>query len=375
MEHVDLEYARRPDGTLRVALGGDWKLARGIPAPKGLVEEIEKSPFPMKLVFQTDVLAGWDSGLLTFLRSVLSRCAQLGVEVDRQGLPEGVRRLLALASAVPARAGRRGSEPEPVLARVGNAAIAWWIACRDMLAFIGEAFLSLLHLLAGKARFRRSDFLLVVQDCGARSLPIVALINLLVGLILAFVGAIELRRFGAQIYVADLVGIGMLRDIAPIMTGIIVTGRTGASFAAQLGTMEANQEIDALRTLGIPPMDFLVLPRLLALSLMMPLLCLYADLMGIAGGLVVGGSMLGISPVQYLLETKHAIHLNDLFLGLFMSAVFGVLVALAGCLRGVRSGRSASAVGEATTSAVVTGIVSIVVATAIITGIAYVLGI
>src|SRR5438874_1864383 len=298
MEHVDLKYARRPDGTLHVALAGEWKLGRGIPAPQGVIEEMGKSPLPRKVIFETGVLASWDSGLLTFLSSVLSRCTQLGVEVDRQGLPEGVRRLLALASAVPARAGRRGSEPEPVLARVGNAAIAWWIACGDMLAFIGEAFLSLLHLLAGKARFRRSDFLLVVQDCGARSLPIVALINLLVGLILAFVGAIELRRFGAEIYVADLVGIGMLRDIAPIMTGIIVTGRTGASFAAQLGTMEANQEIDALRTLGIPPMDFLVLPRLLALSLMMPLLCLYADLMGVAGGLVVGGSMLGISPVQ-----------------------------------------------------------------------------
>jgi phospholipid/cholesterol/gamma-HCH transport system permease protein len=244
-----------------------------------------------------------------------------------------------------------------------------------MLAFVGDAFLSLLRLFAGKARFRRSDFLLVLQDCGARSLPIVALINLLVGLILAFVGAIELRRFGAQIYVADLVGIGMLRDVAPIMTGIIVSGRTGASFAAQLGTMEANEEIDALRTAGIPPMDFLVLPRLLALSLMMPLLCLYADLLAIGGGLVVGASMLDISPIQYLLETKRAIHLNDLFLGLFMSAVFGVLVALAGCMRGVSSGRSASAVGEATTSAVVTSIVSIVVATAIITAIAYVVGI
>ena len=139
--------------------------------------------------------------------------------------------------------------------------------------------------------------------------------------------------------------------------------------------MEANQEIDALRTLGIPPMDFLVLPRLLALSLMMPLLCLYADLLGIFGGLVVAGSMLGISPIQYFLETKHAVHLNDLFLGLFMSAIFGVLVALTGCMRGLRSGRSASAVGEATTSAVVTGIVSIVVATAIITAISYVLGI
>ncbi len=321
MEQVDLEYARRPDGTLRVALGGDWRLAHGIPAPRGIIEEIEKSPLPKKVIFETGILGGWDSGLLTFLMAVLSRCTQLGVEADRHGLPEGIRRLL------------------------------------------------------GKARFRRSDFLLTVQDCGARSLPIVALINLLVGLILAFVGAIELRRFGAQIYVADLVGIGMLREIAPIMTGIIVTGRTGASFAAELGTMEASQEIDALRTLGIPPIDFLVLPRLLALCLMMPLLCLYADLLGIAGGLVVAGSMLDISPVQYLLETKSAVHLNDLFLGLFMSAVFGVLVAITGCMRGIRSGRSASAVGEATTSAVVTGIVSIVVATAIITAISYVLGI
>jgi phospholipid/cholesterol/gamma-HCH transport system permease protein len=372
---VDLDYERGPDGTLRVALGGDWTLGRGIPAASGVIERIESPPLPSKVVFDTRILAGWDSGLLTFLLAVLSRCAQLGVEADPRGLPEGVRRLLALATAAPAGPGRRKPEREAVLARAGGVAMAGWSAFGEMLAFVGEAFLSLLRLCAGKARFQRSDFLLAVQDCGARSLPIVALINLLVGLILAFVGAIQLSRFGAQIYVADLVGIGMLRDIAPIMTGIIVTGRTGASFAAQLGTMEANEEIDALRTLGIPPMDFLVLPRLLALSLMMPLLCLYADLMGIAGGLVVAGSMLDVSPLQYLLETKKAIHLNDLFLGLFMSAVFGVLVSLAGCMRGIRSGRSASAVGEATTSAVVTGIVSIVVATAIITAISYALGI
>jgi len=375
MEQVDLSYTRGPDGTLRVALAGDWTLARGIPAPKAVIEEIERPPLPRRVIFETGVLAGWDSGLLTFLLAVLSRCAQLGVEADRLGLPEGVRKLLALATAVPARSGRHIPEPEAIFARVGGAAIAWWIGLGETLAFIGEACLSLLRLFAGKARFRRSDLLLAVQDCGARSLSIVALINLLVGLILAFVGAIQLRRFGAQIYVADLVGIGMLRDIAPIMTGIIVTGRTGASFAAQLGTMEANGEIDALRTLGIPPMDFLVLPRLLALCLMMPLLCLYADLAGILGGMVVAGSMLDLSPTQYLLETKHAVRLNDLFLGLFMSAVFGVLVALTGCLRGIGSGRSASAVGEATTSAVVTGIVSIVVATAIITAISYVLGI
>jgi phospholipid/cholesterol/gamma-HCH transport system permease protein len=375
MQQVDLEYARRPDGTLHVALGGEWKLASGIPASVGVLEEIERPPRPQRVLLETSVLAGWDSGLLTFLLAVLSRCAQLGVEVDRHGLPEGVKQLLALATSVPARPARRPSGPDHFLARVGDAAIGWWNDCSNALAFIGEAFLSLLRLFTGKARFRRVDFLGAVQGCGARSLGIVALINLLVGIILAFVGAIELRAFGAQIYVSHLVGIGMLRDIAPIMTGIIVTGRTGASFAAELATMEANQETDALRTLGISPMDFLVLPRLLALSLMMPLLCLYADLLGIFGGLVVAGSMLGISPMQYLLEMTRAVRLNDLFLGLFMSAVFGVLVALTACMRGLRSGHSASAVGEATTSAVVTGIVSIVLATAIITGISYVLGI
>jgi phospholipid/cholesterol/gamma-HCH transport system permease protein len=375
VQRVNLEYARRPDGTLHVALGGEWKLGGGIPAPQGVLEEIARLPHPQRLMLETSVLAGWDSGLLTFLLAVVSRCTELGVEVDRHGLPEGVKQLLALATAVPARPARRRATPKPFLARVGDAAIGWRNGWRDTLAFIGEAFVSLLGLLTGKARFRRSDLLRALQDCGAQSLGIVALINLLVGIILAFVGAIELRNFGAQIYVAHLVGIGMLRDIAPIMTGIIVTGRTGASFTAELATMEANQEIDALKTLGIPPMDFLVLPRLLALSLMMPLLCLYADLVGITGGLVVSASMLGISPVQYLEETKRAVGINHLFLGLFMSFVFGVLVALTGCMRGIRSGRSASGVGEATTSAVVTGIVNIVVATAIITVISYVLGI
>jgi phospholipid/cholesterol/gamma-HCH transport system permease protein len=376
MARVNLDYARAPDGTLDVALGGDWRLGCGIPAPDGVLGEIQKSPLPRKVTFDTGVLAGWDSGLLTFLKAVLSRCSQLGVEVDPHGLPEGVKRLLALATAVPASTGARSSpQPEPVLARVGDAVIAGWTACGEALAFIGDAFLSLVRLATGKAQFRRSDFLLVVQDCGARSLPIVSLISLLVGLILAFVGAMQLRMFGAQIYVADLVGISIVREMGAIMAGIIVTGRTGASFAAQLGTMQANEEIDALRTLGIPPMDFLVLPRLLALSLMMPLLCLYADLMGILGGLIVAVTMLDINATQYWLETKRALHLDDVFLGVFMSGVFGVLVALTGCMRGIGSGRSASAVGEATTSAVVTGIVSIVVATAIITIIAHVLGI
>ncbi|MFO0981414.1 MAG: ABC transporter permease [Planctomycetota bacterium] len=198
---------------------------------------------------------------------------------------------------------------------------------------------------------------------------------MLVGLILAFVGAVQLEMFGAQIYVASLVGIAMVRVMAAVMTGIIIAGRTGAAFAAQLGTMQVNEEIDALRTMGFSPIEFLVLPRMLALSIMMPLLCLYADLMGVLGGLVVGVGMLHLSIEQYLNQTRASVHLADLVIGLVHGAVFGVLVALAGCLRGMQCGRSASAVGQAVTSAVVTSIVSIIVATAIITVACNVLGI
>lgn len=301
---------------------------------------------------------------------------QNGLRVDRSGLPEGVQKLLTLASAVPERSGVRRTDTRlPFVARVGDTAQTVWRDAIDTVTFVGEAVQALGRFVRGKARFRYSDLLLIMQECGARALPIVSLISLLVGLILAYVGAIQLRMFGAQIYVADLVGIGMVRALAAIMTGIIIAGRTGASFAAQLGTMQVNEEIDALQTLGIPPIDFLVLPRMVALSIMMPLLCLYADLMGILGGLFVGVAVLGLNPMQYMIQTQGAISTNDLWVGLFSSGVFGVLVAMAGCLRGMQCGRSASAVGEATTSAVVTSIISIIIATAVITIVADILGI
>jgi phospholipid/cholesterol/gamma-HCH transport system permease protein len=205
--------------------------------------------------------------------------------------------------------------------------------------------------------------------------PIVSLISFLIGLILAFVGVLELALFGAEVYVADLVGIAMVREMGAIMTGIIMAGRTGAAYAAQLGTMQVNEEIDALETLAIPPMEFLVLPRMLALTLMMPFLVLYAGLMGILGGALVAVGMYDINIIVYLDRTKAAIGLNDLFIGLFMGVVFGILVALSGCLRGMQCGRSASAVGDAATSAVVTGIVAIIIATALITVVCSILGI
>jgi phospholipid/cholesterol/gamma-HCH transport system permease protein len=188
----------------------------------------------------------------------------------------------------------------------------------------------------------------------------VALINFLVGLILAFVGAGQLARFGASIYTADLVAVATVREMACMMTGIILCGRTGAAFAAQLGTMKVNQEIDAFRTFGISPFEFLVLPRVLALILMTPLLVLFGDLISIGGGLLASMLILDGTPQVYLQRTVESIRLSGFLLGVFKGSCFGVIIALTGCLRGMQCGSNAAAVGLATTSAVVTGITWII---------------
>ncbi len=371
-----LTVSRPSEDSLLVSLAGDWTLGRELPSTLEIERNIRSSGPPRRLAFDSQGLVGWESGLLTFLLKVRELCRGERITLEDDGLPPGVRRLLALATAVPERKGaRKEKRREGFFASVGGNAIAFWESFQEMLAFIGEAAVAMGRLLTGRARFQLTDFLKLLQQCGAEALPIVSLISLLVGLILAFVGAVQLRMFGAQIYVASLVGIAMVRVMGAIMTGVIVAGRTGASFAAELGTMQVNEEIDALKTLGIPPMEFLVLPRMLALTLMMPLLCLYADLMGILGGLIVGVLMLDLNVMEYFQKTSESVTMVFLWIGLFHGAVFGVLVALSGCLRGIQCGRSASAVGQATTSAVVTSIVSIIVATAIITVVCDVLNI
>jgi phospholipid/cholesterol/gamma-HCH transport system permease protein len=372
----ELKFSKPSDEVLVMHLSGDWRIENDLPSASDAEREIERGPQLQRIAFDTKDLHGWDSGLLTYLIHVIKQSSIRNIDVDRKGLPEGIQRLLSLASAVPERTGvHREMAPTPLLERFGEAAIKFWRANLEMIEFVGEVFIAFSKMLVGKAQFRRADLFLIIQESGAEALPIVSLISLLVGLILAFIGALQLKLFGAQIYVASAVGIGMTRVMAAVMTGIIMAGRTGASFAAQLGTMQVNEEIDALITLGISPMEFLVLPRVLALSLMMPLLCLYADLISMLGGLIVGIGVLDLNFAEYYNHTRQAVKLQDVWIGLFSSAVFGVLVALVGCLRGMQSGRSASAVGEAVTSAVVASIVSITVATAIITVVCNVLGI
>ena len=374
--HGEMTLQKTAQDTLTVALSGSWKLTEQLPSADEVRQKLEAAPGIGRVAFDSRQLAGWDSGLLIFLTQVSEFCAQKKIAIEGGGLPEGARKMLALAAAVPEKKDARKAEGRVgFLTHVGSETVDFFRSSGEILAFIGDTVIAFLRLLRGRAQYRKTDLWLVMEACGGQALPIVSLICFLVGLILAFIGAIQLQLFGAQIYVADLVGIAMVRLMAAIMTGIVMAGRTGGAFAAQLGTMQVNQEIDALKTLGISPMEFLVLPRMLALALMMPLLCLYANLMGILGGMVVGVGMLDIGFVQYYNETAKAVNLWNLGIGLFSGIVFGVIVALSGCMRGMQCGRSASAVGDAATSAVVTAIVGIIVSTALITVLCDLLGI
>ncbi len=356
-----LVVERKSSGILVARLSGNWRGQRGLPDVAVIREALGEEPPVKSLGFDTAGLAGWDSRFVAFVGRCAELCHDRGIEFQGEGLPEGVRRLLRLSHAVPGKLDTRGAAAKPsFLQDLGERAVKDWEGAVGLLRFLGENVLALGNLLRGRAQFRWADAFLVMEQCGPQALGIVAMINFLIGLILAFVGAIQLQRFGASIYVADLVGIATVREMGCVMTGIILSGRTGAAFAAQLGTMKLNEEISALQTFGISPIEFLVLPRMVALILMMPFLCIFADLISIAGGFFVSVSMLDVTPTVYLTRTVHAIELKSLLLGVGKGCFFGFLVAYTGCLRGMQSGFDAAAVGEATTRAVVSGITAII---------------
>jgi phospholipid/cholesterol/gamma-HCH transport system permease protein len=360
-----VDLARRGSDLL-VALHGHFTLDAGLPGSDLLVREIEREP-PRRLVFEAGRLDAWDSALVTFVHAATLVAEARGIEMETRGLPEGVRRLVALARAAPPRPTSAAQVDDAITARVGRVALRAWGTLGDALSFLGETIVAAGALLRGRARFRRVDLLHAFEVTGVGALGIVALINFLIGAVLAFVGAVQLQQFGASIFVASLVGIGVTRELGALMTGIVMAGRTGASFAAVLGTMTVNEEIDALTTMGLKPAEFLVLPRVLATALMLPALVAYADLLGMLGGLFVGVTMLDLGTVEYFRQTQSSLPLRHVVIGLAKGVLFGVVVALTGCYYGIRCGRSAAAVGDATTRAVVMGIVLVVVVDAVAT--------
>ena len=360
---------------LLVGLKGTWQISAHLPGTTAIEAALDGPPAPEGIQFDSAAIEGWDSSVLTFLMGVEDAADDRNIPVDRAGLPDGMRRLVQLARTVPER-GTRAEEPrKSPLARLGSLGLQAYDGARDELRFLGEASEAFVRFLRGKASYRKSDLRLLIQQAGADAIGIASLVSLLFGLILAFVGAVQLQQFGASIYVADLVGVGMVRDMAAFMTAIIVAGRSGAAFAAQIGTMKVTEEIDALRTTGISPMEFLVVPRVVALVLMMPLLTIYADFMGILGGYLVGTGLLDISPRAYIQQTTNAVNMTHFIPGVVKGTVYGLLVALAGCKQGMDAGSSASAVGDAATKAVVNGVVAIIVACGLAQVISWVFGI
>jgi phospholipid/cholesterol/gamma-HCH transport system permease protein len=361
-------------GTLVVRLSGRWTVHEGLPSGPELIPLVQSLPSGGRVVLEDDGIGDWDSLLLAFVRTVTLVAADRGVSVDASSLPEGARRLMGLAAAVPPQDQERPAEDDALTARVGSVAIRFWETASDATEFLGEVLEAFGTLLRGKARFRRVDLMHALETAGVGALGIVALINFLVGTVLAFVGAVQLEQFGAQIYVADLVGIAVARVLGALMTGIVMSGRTGASFAAVLGTMNVNEETDALRTMGLKPVEFLVLPRVIATTLMLPALTAYGILMGTLGGMFIAVGLLRIGAIEYITQTQGALDVRQVLIGLSMGLAFGVVVALTGCYYGLRCGRSSAAVGQATTKAVVSSIVLVVVVTAVFTVVLYAMG-
>lgn len=356
------------DDGLSLALSGDWLLKNEPPSVESVLDDLAKLEPGQKIRFSSHELGDWDTALVTRLVA-LRRAAESGEhELETDGLPEGAGRLLSMAFAVREPEGaRRRHRHRSIAESVGEHVLEMLGDARQLFAFTGELVLSFGRLLRGKATYLRSDLVQHIQEAGIEALAIVSVISFLIGMIFAFVGVMQLNAFGAGIYTADLVAVAMVREMSPIMTAIIMAGRTGASYAAQIGTMKVNEEVDALSTLGMNPIDFLVMPRVIALVTMMPLLTLYSSFMGILGGLSVGMTMVDASLVQYVAQTIAAVNLSTLFGGLFKSIVYGSLVALAGCQQGMACGNSAMAVGQSTTRAVVMGIVLIVVSASALT--------
>jgi phospholipid/cholesterol/gamma-HCH transport system permease protein len=324
---------------------------------------------------ETPVDWSWGTVDAAFLARIVQELERSQQQISIHGLPQDLHKLLVLARGRPSAGTSTTTAPPGLAMRVGVVAVGWARNLREFVNLLGQTLLLLPRFIAGHAKMRGSEMLEVLAESSSRALLIVGIVNILMGAILAFVGAVQLKAFGAGIYVANLVGIASVRELTPILTAIVLAGRTGASFAARIATMQGNEEIDALTTLGVSPVEFLVVPRVVALSLLMPLLFVYGSALALFGGLCVAVPFLDLSAVTYMNQTQHAIGAAQFAIGSLKAFVFGAVVALLGCHCGLRSDRSAAGVGAATTTAVVSAIVAIIAVDAVFAVCTNVLGI
>ncbi len=363
-------------GTARLTLRmtGDW-IAQAGSLPAFPADRLGTIPPGQGFAISMDGVGNWDAGLIVFLWDAKRAAAAAKIAVDWSQLPDAAQKLLLLLPDrvdAPDKAMHYRFAPFNAIGGYTIGAVTELGAVAELL---GTALLGLVSALRGRARVRAEDVLANIRDAGPSALIIVSIVNFLVGAILAFVGAAQLKKFAAGIYVANLVGLAMVREMSAVMTAIVMAGRTGGAYAARIATMEGGEEIDALKVIGIPVSDYILLPSILALILTMPFLYLYGCLVGVVGGLIVSIGMLNISVAGYLHQTVGAVSLGQFVFGFVKSIAFAILIATTSCRIGLKAGRSAADVGNAATQAVVIGIVGVIALDALFAVIADAVGI
>ena len=338
----------RLEGT-RLVFAGDWALPNvppALPASEALSE------------IDLTAVSDWDSNLVSALWK-LQKAA--GKPIPMTGAPENIQKLLSLSLVT------SGQPHSKFHLDSRRYKAAMWLhhaqfAVTDAVTFLGEIIIRIGAMTKTRQHMRPNDWLIELEEAGWRALPIVLFISFLIGLMLAYVGSIQLEMFGANVYVANLVGLAMTREMGALITGIVMAGRTGSAYAAKIGSMKRAEELDALKTMGLSPIDMVVLPRVAALTLMLPLLAVFSTFMGMFGGMIVGNTVLDVSVPRYIQATAEAVPVKHFFIGISKAVIFGFLIAFASAWRGMRCGNTADAVGEAATSAVVLSITLIIVA-------------
>ncbi len=345
-------------------LSGDW---RGV--GQGALAAPPQAIDAGRVVVDARQLLAWDAALPALLWQTLAPLRRRRVALDIDTLPGALHAVIELAlRAEPPRDAMTAAAPVPVARGLGWAARLGGRLRHNATEalvtanFVGEVMLALGRLIRGRSDMRWSDVVVQIDRCGPQSLPIVALTCALIGLMLAYMGGAQLDRIGAEAYIANVVTVGMVRELAGLMIGIILSGRLGAAFAAQLGSMHADEEVDALRVMGVDPIDYLVLPRLIALMMVAPMLWAYAALVGVLAGLPAASAVYGVPPADYLNKCLAVLSFKHVWIGLFKCGMYVVLLSIAGCREGLNAGRSTEAVGDAVTTAVVKSLVWIVTA-------------
>lgn len=350
-----------------LALSGSWT-ARGIGAIERQLELV-RVPSRAQAIADGAGIEALDSSGAWMLQKLLLRLRDEGIVVTLRGLrPEFVKLLDVVAQQVADQAARPASAASPppsVLAGIGQSAAAAFEQAVALLGFVGETAFALVKCVVHPGRFRWRPILYNIRTAGFDALPIVGLLSFLLGIVVAYQGANQLRQYGANIFVADLVGLSMLREFAPLITAIIIAGRSGSAYAAQIGTMAVTEEIDAMRTIGIAPMELLVLPKIIALVIVLPLLTVFADVLGVFGGMLMARAQLDVGFGEFLDRLSKAVSITSYIVGIGKAPVFAAIIAVVGCFQGFRTHGGADSVGRQTTRSVVQSIFLVIVADAL----------